>query len=147
VINFRISKLPVLILGLGLVAGPSLNGHAQNSVAGPQPQEAPPRSNPTPDLPQAQPEPQSVTVEQQLQLTQDQKEKIAAIVDDEDKQLAAVRDDTTLTLEKQQKATEIKQTSVAKMKAVFTPEQLQRLDTIVRERQRNPPQTQKFPQP
>jgi hypothetical protein len=76
-------------------------------------------------------------VDDQLQLTQDQKEKIAAIVDDENRQLGALRNDNSLTLEqKQQKAAQIRQAGVPKIKALLTPEQLQKLDLIVQERDR-----------
>ena len=73
----------------------------------------------------------SQSVEDELQLTQDQKQKIAVVVDDENKQIAAVRDDNSLTMQqKQQKALQIRQESTPKIKAVLTPEQLQKLAAI-----------------
>src|SRR5579863_6474992 len=101
----------------------------------------PARTSPLPDsLPadraqrQASSQPGSAD---ELQLTQEQKEKIAVVVNDENRQIAAVNYDTSLTLEqKQQKAAEIRQAGVLRMKAVLTPEQLQKLDAIVRERER-----------
>ncbi len=72
-------------------------------------------------------------------------------MDDENKQIAAVRDDTSLTLEqKQQKAQQIRQAGVPRIKAVLTPEQLQKLAVIQsRNRQQQTPQTspQAPPQP
>lgn len=140
--SLRESRLTALILGFAFVAGLSLSTLAQDSVPSPQPQVAPPaQSDP---VPQAQPQApaqapsQGGSLEQELQLTQDQKEKIAAVVDDENKQIDAVNEDTSLTLEqKQQKVGEIRQAGVRSMKAVLTPEQLSRLDAIVQQRQQN----------
>jgi len=73
----------------------------------------------------------STSVEDELQLTQDQKQKIAAVVDDENKQIAAVRDDNSMTMQqKQQKVMQIRQEGSPKIKAVLTPEQLQKLAAI-----------------
>ncbi len=73
----------------------------------------------------------STTVEDELQLTQDQKQKIAAVVDDENKQIGAVRDDNSLSMQqKQQKVMQIRQEGSPKIKAVLTPEQLQKLAAI-----------------
>lgn len=140
--SFRESKSTALILEFALVAAFSLAAFAQDSLPDSQPQTTPPaQSNSVPDTqPQApvQAPSQGASVEEQLQLTQDQKEKIAAVVDDENKQIDAVSSDTSLTLEqKQQKAAEIRQAGVPKMKAVLTREQLRQLDEIVRQRQQN----------
>lgn len=73
----------------------------------------------------------STSIDDELQLTDDQKQKIAAIVDDENKQISAIRDDNSMTLEqKQQKALGIRQAATPKIKAVLTPEQLQKLAAI-----------------
>jgi Spy/CpxP family protein refolding chaperone len=73
----------------------------------------------------------STTVEDELQLTPDQKQKIAAVVDDENKQIMAVRDDNSMTMQqKQQKVMQIRQEGSPKIKAVLTPEQLQKLAAI-----------------
>ena len=73
----------------------------------------------------------STSIDDELQLTDDQKQKIAVIVDDENKQISAVRDDNSISMEqKQQKALAIRQTATPKIKAVLTPEQLQKLAAI-----------------
>ena len=139
--NLRISTL---FIGLALALGLSLTAMAQDSAPSPQPQAAPPAQSTTaPGTQQehAQAQPQGTSVDDELQLTPDQKQKIADVVDDENKQMAAVRGDTSLTLEqKQAKALQIRQAGVPKIKAVLTPEQLQKLAAIQernRERQNN----------
>jgi len=73
----------------------------------------------------------SSSVDDELQLTPDQKQKIAAVVDDENKQISAVRDDNSMNLEqKQQKVLAIRQAGTPKIKAVLTPDQLQKLAAI-----------------
>ena len=136
-------RISPLSLGLVLALGVSLTTVAQTSAPGAEPQAmSPAQSSPTrdsqqPDQPQGQTQSQGNSVDDQLQLTQDQKEKIAAIVDGENRQLAALRNDNSLTLEqKQQKAAQIRQAGVPKIKAMLTPEQLQKLDLIVQERDR-----------
>src|SRR5215471_4293271 len=71
------------------------------------------------------------SVEDELQLTPDQKQKIAEVVDDENKQITAVRNDTSLSMDqKQQKVLQIRQEGSPKIKAILTPEQLQKLAAI-----------------
>jgi protein CpxP len=93
---------------------------------------------------------QERSIEDELQLTPDQKQKISAIVDDENKQIAAVRDDTTLTMDQKiQKARAIRQAGAPKIKAVLTPEQLQKLSAIqdrARQQQQNHPTAPQQPQ-
>ena len=91
-----------------------------------------------------------IDIDKELGLTDDQKQKIAAIVDDENRQIVAVRDDTTMSLDqKQQKVLEIRQAGTPKIKAILTPEQLQKL-AVLQQRMRdqqngtqtgNPPQS------
>ena len=76
-------------------------------------------------------------MEDELQLTPDQKQKIAAVVEDENKQIGAVRDDNSLSMQqKQQKVIQIRQEGSPKIKAVLTPEQLQKL-TAIQQRMRD----------
>ena len=97
-----------------------------------------------------------VDIDKELGLTDDQKQKIATIVDDENRQIAAVRDDNAMSLEqKQQKVLEIRRAGTPKIKAILTPEQLQKLAALqqrMRDQQsgsetgspggtQNPPQT------
>jgi Spy/CpxP family protein refolding chaperone len=71
------------------------------------------------------------SVEDELQLTPDQKQKIAEVVDDENKQITAVRNDTSLSMDqKQQKVLQIRQEGSPRIKAILTPEQLQKLAAI-----------------
>jgi periplasmic protein CpxP/Spy len=74
---------------------------------------------------------QPKSIDEELQLTPDQKQKIAAVVDDENKQISAVRDDSSMSMEqKQQKVLAIRQAGTPKIKAILTPDQLQRLAAI-----------------
>ena len=72
-----------------------------------------------------------IDIDKELGLTDDQKQKIAVIVDDENRQISAVRDDNTMSLEqKQEKVLEIRQAGTPKIKAILTPEQLQKLAAL-----------------
>lgn len=71
------------------------------------------------------------TVEDELQLTADQKAKLQPIIQDEMSQINSVRSDTTLSMEqKQAKVQQIKQTSFPKIQAVLTPEQQKKLSDL-----------------
>lgn len=73
----------------------------------------------------------SNSVEDELNLTQDQKQKIAQVVDDENKQISTVRNDTSMNMEqKQQKVMQIRQEGAPRIKAILTPDQLQKLAAI-----------------
>jgi len=142
-----------LFFGLALALGVNPTAVAQNAAPSSQPQATPPtQSNPAPDPQpqhhaQGQTQSQGPSVDDELQLTPDQKEKIAAVVDEENKQIGAVRDDTSLTMEqKQQKAREIRQTGVPRIKAVLTPEQLQKLAAIQERNRQQQNHTQTSPQ-
>ena len=83
----------------------------------------------SPQTTQQQPPSQTQqSADDDLQLTPDQKQKIPAIVDDENKQIETVRNDSSLSLEqKQQKVVEVRQVGAPKIRAILTPEQLQKL--------------------
>ena len=154
-----LNRIPLMSLGLALVislraaaqtSGPpsqsQVSSQAQTSTTPPQPHVAPEgraSAPPAQPAPQNQTQGQERSIEDQLQLTPDQKQKISAIVDDENKQIAAVRDDTTLTMDQKiQKARAIRQAGAPKIKAVLTPEQLQKLSAIqdrARQQQQNTP--------
>ena len=151
--TLQISKLPALwwalVAGLCLTmtavaqtpeTAPSRGARSDNSQTM-SPSQTPAQSNPgssasgsATTTPQAS-TPQSGSaqsggnsVEDELQLTPDQKQKIATIVDDENRQIASVRDDNSLSLQqKQQKVMQIRQDGSPKIKAILTPEQLQKL--------------------
>jgi periplasmic protein CpxP/Spy len=99
---------------------PSASSQPSQSSSGPQTQSSQPKS-----------------IDDELQLTPDQKQKIAAVVDDENRQISAVRDDNSMGLEqKQQKVMQIRQAGTPKIKAILTPDQLQRL-AVIQQRMRD----------
>jgi periplasmic protein CpxP/Spy len=70
----------------------------------------------------------STSVEDELQLTSEQKAKLQPIIQEEMTQINAVRSDTTLsTDQKREKIMQIKQTQFPKIQAVLTPEQQKKL--------------------
>lgn len=84
----------------------------------------------------------SASIDDELQLTDDQKQKIAVIVDDENKQISAIRDDNSISMEqKQQKALAIRQAATPKIKAILTPDQLQKL-AVIQQRMRTQQESQ-----
>ncbi len=101
-------------------------------------------ASPQASMPQAQTAPQSqagssaatpqsrqASIDDELQLTSDQKQRIQAVVDDENKQMGAVRDDSSMSPDqKQQKAIQIRRDGATRIKAVLTPDQLQKLAAI-----------------
>src|SRR5258708_6814470 len=63
-----------------------------------------------------------------LNLTDDQKEKIKPILQDEDKQLTDLESDTTLTPQQKHKKTrEIRMSSKSQVEAILTPEQKEKM--------------------
>jgi len=63
-----------------------------------------------------------------LNLTEEQKTKLRPIIAEENQQMEAVRNDSSLTTDqKVAKANQIRETASPKIKAVLTPEQLQKL--------------------
>ena len=125
---------------------PQTEPSQQNPAAAPAPEE-PQQATPNPSTAPRQSAPpagaqqgnKSESIDEELQLTPDQKQKIAAVVDDENKQISAVRDDNSMSLEqKQQKVMQIRQAGTPKIKAILTPQQLQKLAAIQeRMRQQN----------
>ena len=76
-------------------------------------------------------------VADQLGLTQDQRTKLQPIIDDEVKQITAVRDDNSLTLQqKQQKVQQIREAGFPRIQAILTPEQRQKLAQMQQEHAR-----------
>src|SRR6266704_3584085 len=118
----------LLVLALGLSAA------AQTSATSPSPQATPSQAAP------AQPPagqsgaasqgqaPSHSEDDNPLNLTDEQKAKLRPIIADENQQMEAVRNDSTLTTDqKVAKANQIRETASPKIKAVLTPEQLQKL--------------------
>jgi hypothetical protein len=85
-----------------------------------------------------------------LNLTDEQKAKLRPIVADETQQLDAVRNDSSLSTEqKVQKANQIRETASPKIKAILTPEQLQKLADMqqkARQQQGSPSSESQKPQ-
>ena len=131
--------IPALLIALTLFAA------AQTSTT--QSQTAPPpKANSPSNSGQSGAQGQGTPIDDQLQLTPDQKQKISAIVDDEDKQMAAVRGDSSLSAsQKMDKARQIHNDAVPKLRAVLTPEQLQKLAAI-QQREHQQEQNQAAPQ-
>jgi Spy/CpxP family protein refolding chaperone len=100
------------------------------STASPSPSQSTPPSQASPSA-SGQQSNQPSSIDDELQLTPDQKQKIAAVVDDENRQIGTVRDDNSMSmLQKQQKVMQIRQAGTPKIKAILTPEQLQKLAAI-----------------
>jgi len=135
---------------------------AQAAPAQSEPAQAPP-SQPAPAAPsqsgasaqsgagQAQAHAQSQGEEDNpLNLTDEQKAKLRPIVADETQQLDAVRNDSSLSTEqKVQKANQIRENASPKIKAVLTPEQLQKLADMqqkARQQQGSPSSESQKPQ-
>jgi protein CpxP len=126
------NRYVLALASLVLTVTPSATIAAQTSPNSSPSQTAPRnQAGSTGDAQQNQSSGQGPSIDDELQLNQDQRQKIAAVVDDEKKQLVAVGDDTSLTMEqKQQKAMQIRQAGATRIRSYLTPEQLQKLSTI-----------------
>ncbi|HKW19266.1 MAG TPA: hypothetical protein VJO35_17290 [Terriglobales bacterium] len=88
-----------------------------------------------------------------LNLTEDQKAKLRPIIMDENQQMEALRNDTSMTQEQKiAKANQIRADASPKIKAILTPEQLQKLAELQQERvkeqqQQNQPASPSSSQP
>jgi Spy/CpxP family protein refolding chaperone len=155
--KMRTSYIAAGLTSLALAFAISLPAGAQSSAGSPSPQTAPsqtdpqnspstmpqaaPQSEPTQAPPSAPepaasaPQPQKADQDNPLNLTDEQKAKLRPIVADENQQLNAVQNDASLTPEqKNAKANEIRQTATPKIKAILTPEQLQKLAQLQQEK-------------
>ena len=119
------SKFAILVVVAGLLA--SLSAFAQDSS---QPAPA------TPAAPAAKhahrqgdrAEQRLNRLSKKLNLTDDQKEKVRPILQDEEKQLTDMEADSTLTAQQKHKKTkEIRRSSRAQLDAILTPEQKEKL--------------------
>ena len=111
--------------------GPSTSAPA----ASPQDQDSAPAARPAPG--QSSPgAPAQRGEDNPLGLTEDQKSQLRPIVMEETQQMEAVRNDSSLTQEQKiQKINQIRETASPKIKAILTPEQLQKLTEMQRARQ------------
>jgi Spy/CpxP family protein refolding chaperone len=92
----------------------------------------------------AQPQAQAAD-DNPLNLTDEQKAKLQPILQDENRQMEALRNDTSMTQEQKiAKANEVRQNASPKIKAILTPEQLQKLADLqqkARQQQQQQPST------
>lgn len=117
------------LVSFALALAISLPASAQTSTTTPAP-EASPQSQPAPsgEAAQGRAPAQSEDNDNPLNLTDEQKAKLQPIIADENKQMDAVRSDTSLTTDQKiQKANQIRSDASPKIRAVLTPEQLQKL--------------------
>ena len=107
-------------------------------------QTAPPTSTTPGTTPGAAPPPAQAD-DNPLNLTEDQKAKLRPILLDERQQMEAIRNDASMTTEQKiTKAQQIRDTTSPKIKAILTPEQLQKLSDMQKARQQ---QNQSAPAP
>lgn len=147
----RTPKLSVVILTIALALAISLPVAAQSAATNPQSQSAPPQTAPAQQSAPAGTNQNSAqsqaSDDNPLNLTDEQKAKLRPIIQDENQQMEALRSDNSLTQEQKiDKANQIRATASPKIKAILTPEQLQKLAQLQQERvheqqQQTPPAT------
>ena len=132
-------------LSLALFLTMTLPASAQSSATSPS-QSAPPQAAPSTQQQNgssqngasAQSNSQSnaqSNEENPLNLTEDQKTKLRPIIMEENQQIEALRNDTTMTQDQKiAKANQIRADASPKIKAILTPEQLQKLAELQRQR-------------
>jgi periplasmic protein CpxP/Spy len=140
----QISKLPVLTFALALAI--SLPAAAQSPATNPSSQSAPAQTAPAqpPSTQQNAPSTASPNSAQSqanednpLNLTDEQKAKLRPIIADENQQMEALRNDNSMSqAQKIDKANQIRAEASPKIKAVLTPEQLQKLAQLQQDRAR-----------
>lgn len=140
----QISKLSVLSFALALAI--SLPAAAQSSATNPSSQSAPAQAAPAPPSSMQQNAPSTTTPnsaqaqaneDNPLNLTDEQKAKLRPIIADENQQMEAVRNDNSMSqAQKIDKANQIRAQASPKIKAVLTPEQLQKLAQMQQDRVR-----------
>jgi Spy/CpxP family protein refolding chaperone len=142
----RILKISGTILSLALALAISIPAAAQSSASNPSSQSAPAQTTPAPPPSMQQSAPPTAnqsTAQQQanednpLNLTDDQKAKLRPIIADENQQMEALRNDNSMSqAQKIDKANQIRAQASPKIKAVLTPEQLQKLAQMQQDRAR-----------
>jgi protein CpxP len=138
-------KFSVVILTIALALAMSLPVAAQSPATNPSSQAAPAQTAPAPPSGQQsapagtnQNSAQSqANDDNPLNLSDDQKAKLRPIIQDENQQMEALRSDNSLTQEQKiDKANQIRAAASPKIKAILTPEQLQKLAQLQQERVR-----------
>ena len=140
----KISKFPVLSFALALAI--SLPAAAQSTASNPSSQSAPAQNTPSqpPSMQQNAPSTASPNSAQSqanednpLNLTDEQKAKLRPIIADENQQMESLRNDNSMSqAQKIDKANQIRAQASPKIKAILTPEQLQKLAELQQERAR-----------
>jgi protein CpxP len=142
----RILKFSAPILSLALALAISLPAAAQSSATNPSSQSAPTQAAPAPPSSTQQSPPSTASPnsaqsqaneDNPLSLTDDQKAKLRPIIADENQQMEALRNDNSMSqAQKIDKANQIRAQASPKIKAVLTPEQLQKLAQLQQDRAR-----------
>ena len=140
----KISKFAVLSFALALAI--SLPAAAQSTASNPSSQSAPAQNTPSqpPSMQQNAPSTASPNSAQSqanednpLNLTDEQKAKLRPIIADENQQMESLRNDNSMSqAQKIDKANQIRAQASPKIKAILTPEQLQKLAELQQERAR-----------
>jgi periplasmic protein CpxP/Spy len=151
----RVSRSTIPVFLFALVLAISLSAGAQSPATNQssQPQSAPPQAAPA-NPPSAQQNAPSngqsaqANEDNPLNLTDEQKTKLRPIIMEENQQMEALRNDTTMTQEQKiAKANQIRADASPKIKAILTPEQLQKLAELQQERAREQQQQSQPAQP
>src|SRR4029077_16402374 len=142
----RILKISAPILSLALALAISLPAVAQSSATNPSAQSAPAQTAPAPPSSSQQSAPSTASPnsaqaqaseDNPLNLTDDQKAKLRPIIADENQQMEALRNDNSMNqAQKIDKANQIRAQASPKIKAILTPEQLQKLAQLQQDRAR-----------
>lgn len=118
---------------------------APSQAAPPQstPSQAPGQAGAASEVAPGHAQPRAQTGEENpLNLTEDQKAKLRPILQDENQQMEALRNDTSMTREQKiAKANEVRQNASPKIKAILTPEQLQKLADLQQKARQQQQQT------
>ncbi len=143
----RSLKFSVSILSFALALAISLPAAAQSQNTTPQSGSAPAQTAPAPppavqnppagsNQGSAQSQSQSnANDDNPLNLTEEQKAKLRPIIMEENQQMEALRNDSSITQEQKiAKANQIRADASPKIKAILTPEQLQKLAQLQQER-------------
>lgn len=142
----RILKISTPILSFALALAISLPAAAQSSATNPSSQPATSQAAPAPPSSTQQSAPATANPnsaqaqaneDNPLNLTDEQKAKLRPIIADENQQMEALRNDNSLTQEQKiDKANQVRAQASPKIKAILTPEQLQKLAQMQQERVR-----------
>lgn len=142
----RILKISAPMLSLALALAISLPAAAQSSATNPSAQSAPAQTAPAPPSSTQQSAPSTASPnsaqaqaseDNPLNLTDDQKAKLRPIIADENQQMEALRNDNSMNqTQKIDKANQIRAQASPKIKAILTPEQLQKLAQLQQDRAR-----------